>query len=140
MDLIVGNHIIDDLLLHEYCEGKNIKITTLYESEVKMEKATESIMKLGMIDQEKFVKSVCQVVTTLMKPNSFFVLSQYRGLFERAHQLTDWSNFVEKIFNNIENNLLKAGLTNQLGLVTAKLNDKQRKRLSNTNLVVLIMD
>jgi len=139
MDLIVGNHIVDDLLLHEYCEKSQVMITSLYESENAMLKATEEILKLGMIDQKVFADSVSQVIISLMKQNSYIVLSQYKGLFERTHRLTEWSNFVGEIFRHIESNLLKAELNNQIDQAVSDLSDKQKEKLIEKNLIVMQM-
>lgn len=105
-DLIVANHIIDDLLLYEYCKENHRSMKSLYESEQKMLDAIKDIM----IDQEiqKMISSkLVRVVEKNLAFGGCFVVSQYSGLFETANNLIEWVYFCKAILNLIKESLMK---------------------------------
>lgn len=125
-DLIVANHIIDDLLLYKFCMRNKIELSSLYGSESLLIAATEGIITDKKIQKEISSRLVSVVDTTLSK-GGFFVISQYAGLFEKANHLDNWILFCKEILDDIKTELFKKSYHDQSNVIYNSLQNSEEK-------------
>jgi hypothetical protein len=140
MDIVVANHIIDDLLLNEYCATHNQTLAQLYASEEKLLAAVSDICQHDKSHQSDYQKEFALKISTqlvsFLKPSSHLVLTQYAGLFEKAHQLDKWVDFVSSIFDLVATNLEQEGLIDIKKDVVSNLSPEQQTFFESKQLLV----
>jgi hypothetical protein len=92
-DLVVANHLLDDLALSFYCATQGSEFTALYLDEV----SYASTWRTMVADREwlpGFVDSTVSTLLRLLKPNGTVVLIDYPSFSHRALGLTTLIQFV----------------------------------------------
>lgn len=104
---VIGNHIIDDMLLYYF--AKKYKSTTkeLYAKEEKFISMWNKILEKEKDNQNEIVSKLTQILTRLVSPDGYLCLSQYKSYTEKMLDLDQAYLFSKKVFNEIVENLCR---------------------------------
>lgn len=99
-DLIVANHIIDDLILSLYTKKYRIHLETLYASEKSFIQTTNDICTNQTFLREA-TNTIIYALHQFVSPTNMLVIRQYPGLTEASIGLTKWIKCIAKITQEI---------------------------------------
>ncbi|KKP36952.1 MAG: hypothetical protein UR28_C0035G0003 [Candidatus Peregrinibacteria bacterium GW2011_GWF2_33_10] len=108
---IIGNHIIDDLILFYFMGKNHLRLKDLYEKEHILIKTWERIYKNKKQNLQEISDKLTQIFINLVSNDGYLCLSQYRSYLEKMLNLDQAFLFTKKVCSKIENNLLKNGFT-----------------------------
>jgi hypothetical protein len=103
-DLITGNHIIDDLLLNEYCCMTGDSLFDLYGDEHKFTLAAQMIMSDVPVDA--FCRKLSNTINSHLASDGTVILTHYFGVTEKALGLKEWSDWVGNVLLRLKSELL----------------------------------
>jgi hypothetical protein len=112
-DLVVGNHILDDLALDYYSQLAGIARGQVYEKEQNLKKIWQFILA----DQETSLNflgiKVATVLSKIVKPGGRLLLSQYPSYLERILELKKESAFSQNLLKRVTSTLIELGFKDQ---------------------------
>lgn len=135
-DLVVANHIIDDLLIYKFRSFFSYSLKEIYESEKKYKEVVEQILS-SFSRQNSLIKEISINLDRFVKNEGYLVMSQYRGLWEKSMRLDKWSVLCQQIMNGIRSNLLKENYKDYTDKIVPILARLVRKYFSSRDIFVL---
>jgi hypothetical protein len=108
-DLITGNHIMDDLLLNEYCLMTGNSLFDLYGDEHEFTLATQMIMSYVSLDT--FCHKLSNTINSHLASEGTMILTHYFGVTEKALGLKEWSDWVGNVLLRLKSELLSVAFT-----------------------------
>lgn len=105
VNLIAGNHILDDLLLDYFSARGSNGLEAIYDSQTVFLTLTQRIMNDSGV--HCLITKLIDKVDFLLKEKGYLVFSHYFGTTEKALGLSDWSNFICKQFEILQSEFLK---------------------------------
>lgn len=98
-DLVTANHIIDDLVLYNYCIKNKVQLRSLYGDEALFIKATNHI--LNNEDKSHLANELATLFDRILKEKGYLIMVQYAGLTEKALQLEAWCDWNYQIMLHV---------------------------------------
>lgn len=135
-DVIVANHIIDDLLLHEYCKQNQSELSILYGSETEMFAAVTKIINTKKFQRE-IINKLVKVIEKNLADGGFIIISQYAGLFEKANKLDTWVLLCKEIMKLTRDELVSKGYQNSIDTISNSLFESSDMYFSSDEVVCL---
>ncbi len=86
-DLVLANHLLDDVVLDLYCKREGVDAGTLYERESAFQAAWERILAWPASDTDTLVARLADAVARLTRPGGHAVFAQYPSYAERTLSL-----------------------------------------------------
>jgi hypothetical protein len=108
-DCIIGNHIIDDLLLEEYCRIKLTTATSLFSDPQSLSGIWNEILNDGYISQY-VIDQLCRFLTGHIKPNGFIAISHYLGYQECLYHYPQNIKKYNLLLSSLKSKLMSSGL------------------------------
>lgn len=136
-DFIVANHIIDDLLLYEYCKEQGLTLHEVYGSEGHLLTAIQNITQQGKSLQQKLTQNLVNFIETHLQVNGSIVLCHYAGLLESSKDLEHWVTFCTEIQKRIRDELVQSGYFDQQRIIASALDDSVSTYFSAENVICL---
>lgn len=106
-DVIMANHIIDDLAVDYFCKKKKIEIE-IYKNEASLKFVWEEILKEKDF-QRTFSALLAEKLGSLCGEKSFLIITQYKSLIEHLLNLEAVTKWNRDVFLNIKGDLQKRG-------------------------------
>lgn len=106
-DLITANHVLDDLVLDDYCKIKKIPLATVYNSEEIFRIMIQDIPK--NLDVEKFCARVFQAIHLKLKNQGYVIMNHYLSVTEKALNLREWSAWILVLLTQLCTIFIKNG-------------------------------
>lgn len=135
-DLVVANHVIDDLLIYKYRSPFRYSLKEIYDSEKKYKEVAKQVL-LSFSHQESLIKEISINFDCFVNNDGFLVISQYRGLWEKALRLKKWSVFCQNIMNGVKSYLLQKNYQDYTGKIVPILARLDQKYFSSRDVFVL---
>lgn len=110
--LIVANHILDDLTLYYFAQQQKISLNTLYESEESVKKMWNNILKNGIKNRNQMVTLFSDIFSCIISRDSYICLVQYPSYTEKILDMPRVSQFNTLLFKDVINKMLKNGFKN----------------------------
>ena len=107
--LVIGNHIIDDMICDYFAKKFNISSEKIYESELEFISIWNKILKSEKNNRNEIVQKIESVFINLISPNGYLCLAQYKSYIERMLDVDRAYSFSKKVFNEVVKNLCKNG-------------------------------
>lgn len=107
-DLIIANHIIDDLLLYEFSESVSQPLSKIYDSEKAFLEAISHITK-NPPHPDDLSQKISTQLFKLSSSNCIIALNNYKGIIETGYQLDEWYQLCTSTLTRISNTLLEHG-------------------------------
>lgn len=104
-DIIVANHIIDDLILNYYLKEKNIKEDDLFFNIDLLKKSWLEISKNEIV-LNKVCNQLTDFIVKIVNPKGSIIISQYPGYQEKLYGLDEAYIISKKLLKKLKHDLL----------------------------------
>lgn len=108
-ELVIGNHIIDDLILYHFSQKAGISLSQAYESEQTMISLWNSILADPDASASEVIPLISSICQRVVKPGGHICLSQYPSYMERMLGNLGASDFNRRVFLAVVDELLQQG-------------------------------
>jgi hypothetical protein len=108
---IIGNHIIDDLILSYFAQKSGTLLINLYEKERELITMWNKILENEEYNFEKITRKLSQIFLSLIRKNGYLCLSIYKSYVERMLDLEKSYKFTRKVFYKLIDILTSNGFT-----------------------------
>lgn len=115
--LIIGNHVIDDLVVDLFCKKWGISQTEIYEKEGAIINLWNKILTDKNKNLSESLEKIANIFERITSKNSLILLSQYKSYMERLLNLDEAARFSRTLFNMIIKELCKKGFKNEQKLI-----------------------
>jgi len=133
--LVIGNHILDDLLLNKFCQDHNLILEDVYESESTYKEIIQKIMTRKL--SKEFIAETAQALQAFCEPGATLILTQYPALAETDLTLTDWTRFCHDFLLALKAIFLQLGAVDEGTTVLKGLETQTAKYFSAEHAIVL---
>lgn len=106
-DLILANHIVDDMLMAEFLKGSHSEIE-LFENQTLMQQAWLKILKQESCFLE-IENKLREIIAKRLNPGGYLLLAQYLGYQENLYGLKNVYKKCKYIVDNLERDLCRTG-------------------------------
>ncbi len=106
---VIGNHIIDDLILYYFARKANLNINKFYENEQEIVEFWKIILINKNENQKEITQKISEVFKTIIANGGYLCLSQYKSYMDKMLSLEKEYLFSKYVFKNTINNLLNSG-------------------------------
>jgi len=120
-DLVLGNHLLDDLVIDEYCREAGVDPGGLYARESAFRGAWEAILRRPSGQSEALAERLAAVVARLTRPGGHAVFVQYPSYAERTLGLTDAVAYSQRLLRGLGVALTRRGFVDRSGEAGAAL-------------------
>ena len=112
-NLVVGNHILDDLILNEACSRFSISLSDVYESEPLLRETwTRAISERTSIESAMLPR-IADFLTRVCGADGRVVISQYPSYVERMLELKDMTAWMRRSLRKLRAALIKRGFVDE---------------------------
>lgn len=108
-DVIILNHVIDDLLVEYFSQPKYLAQTDKYYSDINLLKSLWSKIVNKKTLQKQFLVHMTNSLISLSKENTYILIAQYQGYQEKLYHLDTAYKLCSHITDQIGDNLIKTG-------------------------------
>jgi hypothetical protein len=119
--VIIGNHIIDDLVVDLYCKKWGISKTEIYEKEGAITNLWAKILKDKDKNLAECLTKLVDIFERITAKNGIILMSQYKSYMEKLLNLDEAARFSRTLFKMIIKELCKIGFVNEQNLVQKAL-------------------
>jgi len=106
-DLILANHIVDDMLLDNYLKGNHSNIE-LFENPVLLKKTWHKILNQDN-NFTQIKERLKEILASRLNPGGYLLLAQYLGYQENLYKLREAYRKCKGLVGNLKTDLLKTG-------------------------------
>ena len=106
-DLIVGNHIVDDLIFDQFCFDSKLSFSQLYESEKTFLNFLPSIQNFLLSYEKELISKIGSVLSAFVKPEGLIILTHYPSKIEHFYHLKEWTDILSKFANQLKEYFLQ---------------------------------
>jgi len=110
-DVVLGNHIIDDLVLYYYSQKRNIPLSELYAHEQTMIGLWHEIIE----NKEEYIPEITGLIANIflktVKKGGYLCLSQYPSYMERMLDMDEAPRFNKRVLAGVAEILTQQGFT-----------------------------
>lgn len=119
--IIIGNHIIDDLVIDYFCKKTKIKPSEVYEKEGKLVEVWKRIFADKKNITKNLVPKISKIFEKLMAKNGLILIAQYQSYIERMLDLKGVNSFNKNLLKEIAKTLCSKNFTDETGTVKESL-------------------
>ena len=106
---VIGNHIIDDLILYYFAKKSNLNINKFYENEQEIVGFWKRIFIDKNENQREITQKISDTLCPIVAVGGYLCLSHYKSYMDVMLDLEKEYLFSKYVFNNVVNNLLNSG-------------------------------
>lgn len=108
-DVIILNHVIDDLVVEYFSPPKNLTQTDKYYSDMNLLKSLWAKIVNQKTLQKQFLVQITNSLLSLSRKNTYILIAQYQGYQEKLYHLDTAYKLCSHITDQIGDNLIKTG-------------------------------
>lgn len=125
-DVVLGNHIMDDIVVDYFAPKFGLKLDELYLKESTMQKFWSTILKERVLNTKKIVDMMTPRFAALVKPRGFIAISHYASYADRLLGLRPAAEFNMGILRVIAGALCREyGFTDKRVILEKALRNKK---------------
>ena len=110
--LAVGNHIIDDLILHYFAKKAGINTNEFYENEQALVDFWKRVLLNKNENQKEITQKISDIFKTIIANGGYLCLSQYKSYMDKMLDLEKEFLFSSAVFTKIIKNLMRSEFIN----------------------------
>ena len=133
-NFVIGNHVVDDLILNYFAVKEGVSMSDLYEKEGEFVKMWGKILENEKDNSEEISKKLTEVFDSLIQHNGYLCLSQYKSYMEKMLDLHRSYLFSKKVFGRLIAALCHKGFDR---VSLPKESTSGRSHFSNNEVVIL---
>src|SRR3972149_3325364 len=111
-NLAVGNHIIDDLILHYFAKKAGINTNEFYENEQALVDFWKRVLLNKNENQKEITQKISDIFKTIIANGGYLCLSQYKSYMDKMLDLEKEFLFSRAVFTKIIKNLMRSEFIN----------------------------
>ena len=111
VDLILGNHVLDDILLRHYLHQINAEITDPYHSPDFYLKTVSDVILYYTKNTHAYVEKLLDTFDYLLNPQGLILLSDYTSYYETFYKLTERPHYRFNLLEKMTGYLHQKGYT-----------------------------
>lgn len=120
-DLLLGNHVIDDIFLrHFLCKTQSVIKNPYCSKEVFLTTVSQAI-PYYMRHGQDYLVTLCEIFNRLLKLNGQIILSEYTSCYERELCIIEWPRLRLQLFEKMNDVFLQLGFSSIRFLHTADI-------------------
>ena len=108
-DLVVANHVIDDLVLSHFGEQKLFDYSAIYQAEEALERAWTAVLEHSPADRGEVIEKIAAALEQFVVPDGILVLTQYRSYLEELLDLDQSVGYSRKVLSAVVRSLESRG-------------------------------
>ena len=133
--LVVANHIIDDLLINEYCTLHEKNLVDVYTTETVF---LETIQRIPEeINIIEFIKKTVLTLDKYISNNGYLIISQYGSLTDKNLGISNWVKLITDAFQQVIQSLKEIGYKDHSQYHSAELNKYKERYFNSNNIFIL---
>lgn len=123
--IVLGNHIIDDLVVYYFCKKQKISLKRFYAEEKVAEEVWKKILSDRKHNVDEVSEKILEIINLVTRKSGYVLLTQYKSYSEKLFGVEGAYDFNKKVFTKIarritsDNFILRTDL-----LLKASLNTK----------------
>ncbi len=133
--LVIGNHVIDDLILCYFAEKEGVSMREIYEKEGEFLKMWDKILVNRNINFREVVDAMARSFEGLVSDKGYLCLTQYKSYMEKSLNLNKPYLFAKAVFNELAKILRVRGFV-KLNYINVKIR-RDEKCFKPSELVIL---
>jgi len=107
--VVIGNHIIDDLILYYFAKKADFNINKFYENEQELTDFWKRIILDKDENQKEITQKISDILSTIIAAEGYLCLSHYKSYMDKMLDLEKEYLFSKYVLENTINNLLNSG-------------------------------
>ncbi|EKD93366.1 MAG: hypothetical protein ACD_28C00162G0004 [uncultured bacterium] len=107
--LVLGNHIIDDLVIYFFAQKFGLTLTELYEKEGTFSNLWQKILSQPKAHLDEIFPGVLNIFHTIVAERGWLILSHYKSYMERLLDLNAATQFNRRLFKKLIKALCQQG-------------------------------
>lgn len=108
-DLVLGNHIVDDLVVYYFTNKSGIKLQDYYAQEEIAIEVWKNILAQKTTNLVEVSEKIANIFENITKPKGIICLSQYKSYTEKLFDLSEAYKFNKETFKCLKSILEKRG-------------------------------
>ena len=133
-----GNHILDDLIIDEFCQINQISYENLYQSEDCFLEYIVEIQKFFDNFQNELAKKFFTMINSYVYDKGIFILTQYPSVFETHNELFSWSKKTIDLLKNIKLIAEIKGYRAINKFLFSNLNEDNKRFIKEENILAMV--
>jgi hypothetical protein len=135
-DLIIGNHILDDLFIDYYCHKSRLSRDNLYLDIEEMSYIWKKIISSKKVRDEVLDRVLSFFIQNL-KPQGILILTQYTGYQERLYGKGEWARYCQETLKILKDQLLSDKIFRENNQEIFLFNNIKNPYFTEENIIVL---
>lgn len=108
-DLVLGNHVIDDLVVYYFTNKSGIKLKDFYANEEVAIKVWKNILESRSTNVKEVSVKIADIFGKITNKGGTVCLTQYESYAEKLFGLKEAYLFNKEVFAKVKSNLIKSG-------------------------------
>jgi hypothetical protein len=117
-DFVLGNHIIDDLVIYYFAKKAGITLDRFYSEEKTAENLWRNILTNKDKNLLEISKRLADIIGNTVKTGGFLCIAQYKSYSEKILDLTEAFNFNKIVLNTVISLLLGNKFSTRQGIIS----------------------
>ena len=101
VDLLIANHVIDDLLLDRYCKTTGVLLDHIYESNESFLDSVKKIMNEPDFARTEYTEYIAQTLSKYLIPGGTAIFCHYSGLVEESLKIQYWADYCKMMLEEV---------------------------------------
>lgn len=135
-DLLIGNHVIDDIFLDRYITKNGLTHLNLYESPGTQKKTWDSIIVDELFIQETH-NAFLHFILSSVREKGCVILAQYPGYEEKLYDLSQGYRFTKYLLQRLRKELVEIGFNDLTSTISKKLDFMDSPYFSSREIIYL---
>jgi hypothetical protein len=116
--VVLGNHIIDDLVVYYFCSKENVSLKDFYAKEEIAEKVWRKILLNKGENANEVSTKISEIIDHITQKTGYVCLTQYKSYSEKLFGMSGAYNFNKKVFMKIFDILIDKGYSSKQELLS----------------------
>ena len=121
-DLVLGNHIIDDLAVYYFSQKAGISLDKFYANEEVAQQVWKGILAKRLDSVNEITEKIVDILDKVTGKGGYLCLSQYKSYSEKLFDMKEAYNFNKAVFKKVQRILVKGGFVSKEKLLTKAFN------------------
>lgn len=135
--LVTGNHILDDLVISDFCYNNCLSYSHLYQTEEVFLEHIFHIQNYFDQHQSRLANKISKMILSLIEEGGVAVLTQYPSVVEYKYNLSKWSERMVAFLNLIKDRIITFGYTDISSDLSSNLSFGSKRFVDDKNVIAL---
>ncbi len=136
-DLIVGNHIFDDILLSDHCARNGQDLNQAYSNEERLKRTWQNLAQEQESCSIKLASKLAKKINALLTEKGAVILTHYPSYVERSLKMTEAGNKIARFIECFLSELLFHEPYEFKFISTSKIKLNSSSRLKKSDFIIL---